>query len=99
MSIIYSNNKRNIKNLTFASSVVGGSVAVIMSATAGRTATSLSALAGASGTFGGAAISSGMATIGSVVGGGMTAGSILTTAVPVAIVGALIYGVVKIFED
>lgn len=62
-----------------------------MSATAGTT--------GASGTFGGAAISSGMATIGSVVGGGMTAGSILTTAVPVAIVGALIYGVVKIFED
>ena len=42
---------------------------------------------------------SGMAAIGSTVGGGMAAGAIMTAAAPVAIAGALIYGAFKLFED
>ena len=82
-----------------ASVVLGGSAATIMSATAGTTGAALAATAGTAGTAGGAAIASGMASIGGVVGGGMATGAIITAAAPVAIGGAIIYGIFKFFED
>lgn len=82
-----------------ATSVVGASAATIMSATAGSTGAALAATAGATGTAGGAAIASGMASIGSLVGGGMAAGAIISAAAPVALVGAIGYGLFKLFED
>ena len=51
-----------------ASAVVGGSAATIMSATAGTTGAAIASVAGASGIAGAAAISSGMAAIGSTWG-------------------------------
>jgi len=81
-----------------ATAVVGGSAATIMSATSGTIGASTAALAGASGTVGAAAISSGMATIGSFVGGGMAAGAVIATATPIVVIGAAAYGLVKYFE-
>jgi hypothetical protein len=40
-----------------------------------------------------------MASIGSVVGGGMAAGAIMTAAAPVAAIAAIGYGLFKLFED
>jgi hypothetical protein len=40
-----------------------------------------------------------MATIGSLVGGGMAAGAVLTAAAPIAAVSLIGYGVFKFFED
>lgn len=82
-----------------ATTVIGGSAATIMSATAGTTGAALASMAGASGLAGGAAISSGMATIGSVVGGGMAAGAVITAAAPFAAIAAIGYGLFKFFED
>ena len=50
-------------------------------------------------TAGGAAIASGMASVGATVGGGMAAGAIITATAPVAIIGAIGYGLYKWFED
>ena len=81
---------------TTASAVAGASAATIMSATAGTTGAALAGMAGASGLAGGATTASGMAAIGSVVGGGMAAGAVITAAAPVAAVGATIYGGYKL---
>jgi hypothetical protein len=40
-----------------------------------------------------------MASIGSVVGGGMAAGAVITAAAPIAVGAAVIYGLFKLFED
>jgi hypothetical protein len=52
------------------------------------------AAAGAVGGLGAAGITSGLATVGSVVGGGMAAGLAVTAAAPIAI-GAAAYGLYK----
>lgn len=59
----------------------------------------MASVAGTSGTVGAAAVSSGMAVIGSAVGGGMAADAVITAAAPVAISAAVIYGLVKIFKN
>lgn len=46
----------------------------------------------------GGATAAGMATVGGVVGGGMAAGAIITAAAPIAIVGGLCYGALKLFK-
>ncbi|MFA0171094.1 hypothetical protein AB4424_13810 [Vibrio splendidus] len=84
---------------TTASAVIGGSAATIMSATAGTTGAALAATAGTAGTAGGAAVASGMASVGAAVGGGMATGAIITAAAPVAAIGAIGYGLFKLFED
>ena len=43
------------------------------------------AIAGAAGTVGAAAITSGLAGVGGIVGGGMAAGLVITAAAPIAI--------------
>ena len=79
--------------------VVGG---ITATATAGTVSASTAALAGASGTAGAVAISSEIATVGSIVDGGMVMGAIITTitaAAPVAVLGTVAYGLFKFFED
>lgn len=80
--------KRKVKKST----IVAGTDTL---ATAGAAGITASAVVGGSA----AAITSGMATIGSVVGGGMAAGAVITAAAPFAIVGAVAYGIFKVFED
>ncbi|MGL5202984.1 hypothetical protein [Cetobacterium sp.] len=81
-----------------AAKVVGSSAATIMSVTSGTTGAALAGLFGASGTTGAAAISSGLATIGGVVGGGMAAGAIITKAVTFGAIGAGVYGIIKVLD-
>jgi len=76
-----------------SANVVGASDAGIMAAKAGSTGASLGNISG------GAATTSGMAAIGGVVGGGMATGAILNAAAPVTIVGAIAYGLFKLFDE
>lgn len=83
----------------FEAAGLGKSTNVLGASKAGTTGASLSGLAGAAGLSGGAATASGMAAIGGVVGGGMASGAILTAAAPVAAVGAIAYGLFKLFDE
>jgi hypothetical protein len=83
--------------LTYAM-VNGASASAIMSATAGTFTSSIGALAGVAGTSGAAATSSGLAAIGSTLGGGMAAGAVITSAAPTILAGAVIYGTYKYLE-
>jgi len=67
--------------------VVGGTAAAIMSATAGTAGAALAGTATAA-----------TATVGSLVGGGMAAGAVITVAAPVAAVAGVAYGIFKIFD-
>ena len=78
--------------------VIGSSGTVIMSATSGTAGAAVAGLFGASGTAGAAAVSSGLATIGGFVGGGMAAGAIITKAVTFGAIGAGVYGVIKVLK-
>ena len=79
--------------------VIGSSAATIMAGTAGTAGATIAGTAGAVGLSGGAATASGMAAVGSVVGGGMATGAIITAASPFLAVGAVGYGIFKFFED
>ena len=74
---------KDVAGLSGAGTGAAGSVGAVVLAGGGTSA---------------AAITSGLATVGSVVGGGMLAGIGVVAAAPLAI-GGICYGIAKLFED